>query len=136
MSNTQNLAYAVVQLAHNFGAVAAVGGSLAALKFCDIQTRKWLAWIVLAGLLTQAVSGAAFGVVSYYFYHHLPDIAGLAIIALMIKVFCVAAGILLLVVFLVRSNSGAVVKMNVIWMISAALTVVAISAAAFLRWFS
>jgi hypothetical protein len=29
-----------------------------------------------------------------------------------------------------------VVKMNVIWMISAALTVVAISAAAFLRWFS
>ena len=58
MSFYQNLNYAIVQVAHNFGAVAVVGGSLAALKFRGEVARSELARIVLAGWVTQGVSGA------------------------------------------------------------------------------
>lgn len=136
MSATQNLAYAIIQVAHNFGAVAAVGGSLAAVKFRGIDTRKKLAWLALAGWGTQAASGAAFGAVSYYFYHRFPDIAGIAAIALGIKMACAASGFLLLAAYLLRSNDWAVTRMNAVWIASSALAVTALSAAAFLRWFS
>ncbi len=85
MSATQNLTYAVVQVLHNFGAVATVGGSLAAIRFRDGVTRKKLAALALGGWATQAASGAAFGGVSYYFYNRLPDISGVAADALVIK---------------------------------------------------
>jgi hypothetical protein len=136
MSVIQNLAYAVVQVAHNFGAVAAVGGTLAAMKFRGVDTRRKLAWLVLAGLATQAASGAAFGAVSYFFYHRFPDIAGIAIVALAIKIFCVSIGFLLMATYLFRGDNWTVAKMNRMWIAASALTVTALSAAAFLRWFS
>src|SRR3990172_4818526 len=95
MSNAQNLAYAVVQVLHNFGAVATVGGSLAATRIKDADVRKNLAWLVLAGWGTQAVSGASFGLVSFLYYHKLPDIAGVAVAALVIKILCAATGFML-----------------------------------------
>ena len=66
MSVAQNLSYAMVQVVHNFGAVATVGGSLAAIKFRDPHRRKLLARTTLGGWVTQAASGAAFGGVSYF----------------------------------------------------------------------
>lgn len=136
MSASQNLAYAIVQVAHNFGAVAAVGGSLAALKFRGVDTRRYLAKLALAGWGTQAASGAAFGATSYYYYHQFPDITGIATVALAIKMVCVAIGFLLLVAYLFWSATWTVPKMNAVWITSSALAVTALSAAAFLRWFS
>lgn len=136
MSATQNLAYSLVQVAHNFGAVAAVGGSLAALRFRSLDTRRNLAKLALAGWGTQGASGAAFGAVSYYYYHQFPDITGIATVALAIKMVCVAIGFLLLATYLFRSGNWTAAKMNAVWIASSALAVTALSAAAFLRWFS
>jgi len=136
MSAAQNLGYAIVQAVHNFGAVAVVGGSLAAIKFRAADIRKKIAWLVFAGWGTQAASGAAFGVVSYYFYHQFPDISGIAVVALAIKMVCVAIGFLLLATYLFRSDGWTVEKMNIVWVSSSVLSITAISAAAFLRWFS
>lgn len=136
MSATQNLAYSIVQVAHNFGAVAVVGGSLAAVKFRGVDTRKKFARLALAGWGTQAVSGAAFGAVTYYYYHQFPDIAGIAIAALLVKMACTGMGLLLLAIYLSRCDQWAVARMNAVWIASSALAVTALSAAAFLRWFS
>ena len=136
MSTTQNLAYSAIQVVHNFGAVTTVGGSLAALKFRDADSRKGLARLVLAGLGIQTVSGAAFGAVSYFFYHRFPDIAGIAVVALEIKILCVIIGFLLLATCLFRGDDWTVAKTSIILIASSALAVSALSAAAFLRWFS
>lgn len=136
MSATQNLAYAVIQVVHNFGAVAAVGGSLAATKSSSMNTRKKLAWLALAGWGTQGVSGAAFGAVSYYFYHQFPDISGIAVAALIVKMVCVATGFLLLAAYLSWGENWPEEKISHAWFASSALAATALSAAAFLRWFS
>lgn len=136
MSNAQNLAYTVVQILHNFGAVAAVGGSLAAAVNASVDSRKKLAWLTLAGWGTQAASGATFGMVSFFFYHRLPDIAGVAIIALIIKILCAATGFLLVAAYLFWGSSWAERKKNRVWYASSILSAIALSAAAFLRWFS
>jgi len=136
MSDAQNFAYSVVQIVHNFGAVAAVGGSFAAVVNASSDARNKLAWLTLAGWGTQAVSGAAFGVVSFFIYHRLPDIAGVAVIALVIKILCAATGFLLVAVYLFRGSSWTERKQSRVWYSSSMLAAVALSAAAFLRWFS
>ena len=136
MSVAQNLDYAIVQVAHNFGAVAVVAGSLIAVKFRDVDTRRKMAWLVLSGWGTQAASGAAFGAVSYYFYHQFPNIEGVAAVALAIKMACVAVSFLLLTVYLLRSQNWTAGKINGTWMASSAFAAIALAAAAFLRWFS
>ena len=136
MSNAQNLAYSAVQILHNFGAVATVGGSLAAALAESEDARKKLAWLTLAGWGTQALSGAAFGMVSFFFYHRLPDIAGVAVIALLIKILCAATGFLLAAIYLLRGAVWPGRKKNMAWYSSLLLAVTALSAAAFLRWFS
>ena len=136
MSVAQNLDYAIVQVVHNFGAVAVVAGSLAAVKFRDVDTRRKMAWLVLSGWGIQAASGAAFGAVSFYFYHQFLNIEGVAVVALAIKMACAAAGFLLLAVYLLRSRNWTAGKMNGAWMASSAFAAIALAAAAFLRWFS
>ncbi len=100
MSAAQNLGYSVIQVVHNFGAVATVGGSIVATKLRDSVTRRRLAILVLIGWATQALSGATFGMVTYYYYGHFPDIAGIAVDALGIKMVCATLGILLLSIYL------------------------------------
>ena len=136
MSNAQNLAYAAVQVLHNFGAVATVGGSLAATRIESADGRKKLAWLALAGWGTQAASGALFGLVSYHFYHQFPDIAGIAVVALAIKMLCAATGFLLVAAYLFRGANWPERKGSAALLSSAILAVVALSSAAFLRWFS
>jgi len=136
MSATQNLAYAIVQVAHNFGAVAVVGGSLAATHFRGVDTRKKFARLVLSGWVTQGLSGAAFGAVSYFYDHQFPDISGIAVVALYLKMACATSGFLLLGTYLFRSDDWTLARMNSVWLISSALAVGALSAAAFLRWFA
>lgn len=136
MSATQNLAYTAIQALHNFGAVAVVGGSFAALKLRALETRRKLAFLILAGLVAQGASGAAFGAVSYYFYHHFPDISGIALAALFIKIFCVATGTLTMAAYILRSNNWTATTINFVWHTLAALSFTALTGAAFLRWFS
>lgn len=136
MSVAQNLSYAVIQVVHNFGAVAVVSGSLFALRLHEEAMRRKLAYLALAGWVTQGASGATFGMVSYYYYHQFPDISGVAVFALGIKMVCVATGVLLLTAYLWRGEHWSDPQKNAMWLSSSALAVTAISAAAFLRWFS
>jgi uncharacterized membrane protein YjjP (DUF1212 family) len=136
MSATQNLTYSVIQVVHNLGAVAVVGGSLAATRLHNADTRKKLARLALGGWAVQAASGAAFGAVSYYFYGRFPDISGIAIYALVIKMVCAAIGFLLLAAYLFRSERWKEAGIYTVWIASLSLAVVAISSAAFLRWFA
>ncbi len=135
MSNAQNLAYSAIQVLHNFGAVATVGGSLAAM-LAPPEVRNRLAWLAFAGWTTQAISGPGFGLATYYFDRHFPDIAGIAIAALTVKIICVAIGFLLVTAWLLpcpvcRERIG-----NWVWPASTILAATALTAAAFLRWFA
>jgi NADH:ubiquinone oxidoreductase subunit 6 (subunit J) len=136
MSATQNLSYAVIQVVHNFGAVAVVGGSLIAWRVREKAARRKLGYLALAGWLTQAASGATFGMVTYYYHQQLPDIGGIATYALSIKMICATLGILMLAAYLWRSERWSEQDRSRVWLSSSALAITALSAAAFLRWFS
>jgi len=136
MSSAQNLSYAVIQVVHNFGAVAVVGGSLFALWLHENATRRKLAFLTLAGWMTQAASGATFGMTTYYYHHQLPDISGIATYALGIKMICATLGILMLATFLWRGECWTEQLKHNMWISSSALAITALSSAAFLRWFS
>lgn len=134
----QNLAYALIQLVHNFGAVAIVGGTAAARWVArDVSaTQRRLAWLVLAGWLAQAASGAGFGAVSYHFYGQFPDIHAIARIALLVKLACVAGGILLAAGYLRLAADWLPARRDTVWTLLLALGVTALASAAFLRWFA
>lgn len=134
MSNAQNLAYSVIQIFHNFGAVATVGGSLAAIK--GAEGRKKFAWLAFAGWGTQVLSGAFFAMVSYHYYHRLPDIAGIALVALSIKMLCAASGLLLVASCILWGERWQDGKTNAFLFSSLVMSAIALTSAAFLRWFS
>ncbi|MFA5825357.1 MAG: hypothetical protein WC825_05210 [Gallionellaceae bacterium] len=136
MSAAQNLSYAAVQVVHNLGAVATVGGSVVATSLRNYHARRKLAQLVLLGWLTQAASGLGFGLVSYYFYRKLPDISGIASYALGVKMLCATLGIVLLTAYLWRSNHWTAQQQNKAWILASVIAISAISAAAFLRWFA
>ncbi len=130
----QNLAYAATQIVHNFGAVAVVGGAACALAWRDAGVQRRLAWAVLAGWCVQAVSGATFGAISYFNYGKLPDIHGIAVAALGVKIACAALGFSVTVwqLFIhppLASSRDA-------WLVLFTLGALALSSAAVLRWFS
>jgi hypothetical protein len=136
MSDSQNLLYTAVQAVHNFGAVAVVSGALGGMILKDAAARKNLAWLALAGWGTQAVSGASFGAVTYYFSHKFPDIGDIATTALFLKMACVAAGFALLAAYLFSGANWPEGRRDVVWLASSVLAFTALSAAAVLRWFS
>ena len=132
--DTQSLAYAVTQIVHNFGAVAVVGGAVCALVWRETEGQRRLAWLVFAGWLVQAVSGATFGAISYYYYAKFPDIHGIAVAALVVKVVCAALGSALAAWQLFTHLAEASRRYS--WLALCGLGVLALSSAAVLRWFS
>lgn len=134
----QNLSYALVQLVHNFGAAAVVGGPLAALTLArgKLAAQRRVNWLVLGGWLAQLASGVGFGAVSYYNYGKFPDIHGIATGALVIKVACAAIALLLALVLLAMGAKWTERSHHRAWHSLAGLGTVALAAAAFLRWFS
>jgi len=134
----QNFIYALIQVIHNFGAVTVVGISASALRLVrgDEAVRHRLALILATAWVVQAASGMLFGITTFYFEGHLPDIHGIAVDALMIKIFCALVGFVLAVIY-VNSNSGwGKDKQFLAWRVLLAIGAVALSSAAFLRWFS
>lgn len=134
----QNLAYALTQVAHNFGAVAVVGGALLALwpvRQEPVMRRK-LGWLVLWGWTVQGASGMTFGAISYAYYGQFPDLHDIAIAALLLKVLCAAAGFVLAAIYLRYSSHWPDTRRDGVWSGLLVLSATALTAAAFLRWFS
>lgn len=125
--SSSNLLYATAQVFHNFGACMVVGGSVYAL-YAKQNGRKLIIFI-LAGWILQALSGASFGLISYVHEKSFPDIGKIARGALFLKMTCTFFGILLSVLLL---KSISFLKQKLI----AICSITALTAAAFLRWFS
>lgn len=136
--SAENLAYAVAQVVHNFGAAAVVGGAVGAswLAAGDFGRQRSMARLVLAGWAAQAASGASLGAISLHYYGQLPDLHGVALAALWLKVACAIAGFALAALWLWRAADWREAARRCAWRLLAALAVVALAAAAFLRWFS
>lgn len=132
----QSLSYAAIQIVHNFGAVAVVGSAFLALWPGLVGMRKPLAWIMLAGWVAQAASGGAFGGVSWLYYGRFPDIHGIAVAALLIKMACAAAGFMLAAAYIYSGSGWSERAQQASWRALASLAATALTAAAFLRWFS
>lgn len=131
----ENLLYSLVQIAHNFGAAAVVGGPCAALWMAPApHVHHRLAWLVLLGWALQAFSGIGFGAVSYYVYGEFPEINGIAIGALILKIACAALGMLFTLVLLI--NRRAQNWPRPFWFSLTLFGIAALTAAAVLRWFS
>ena len=137
--DAQNLGYALTQVVHNLGAVSVTGGAAAArgLKFAEPQAaQRSLAGLVLGGWVAQGASGACFGAISYAGYGRFPDIHGIAIGALVLKMACAAAGLSVAALYLGRETSWSAPRRQRAWTTQLALALTALTAAAFLRWFS
>ncbi len=134
----QNLAYALVQVAHNFGAVAVAGGGLAGwlMQRRGAAPLSALAWLVVAGWAVQAASGAGFGLISLAWYGQFPDLHGIAVAALLVKLGCASAGLILGALLARFSGGWPAVRRALAWAALAGLGATALSAAAFLRWFA
>lgn len=134
----QNLAYALVQVAHNFGAVAVGGGAVAGwlLHRSDAVRPSALMGLVLAGWTMQAASGAGFGVISFAYYGRFPDLHGVAVAALVVKLGCATAGVVLSMLLLKFASAWSAARCRQVWRALVGLAATALSAAAFLRWFA
>lgn len=134
----ENLYYALTQLVHNFGAATVLGGAF----FVRWPTRATLpaarriAWLVLGGWLAQAASGTGFGIVSYTSYGQLPDIHGVAIAALLIKIACTVSALALTGCYLRAATTWSATRRDATWTALCVLAATALAAAAFLRWYS
>ena len=133
----ENLAYALTQVLHNFGAAALVGGSVFWLWPLPRQEyARPFVWIILAAWCAQLISGVLFGVTSLYYYGEPPDLSSVAMAALVIKVCSAAAGFLLGVWYLARGKDWGWGQVKRLFQSQVGLAVLALTAAAFLRWFS
>jgi hypothetical protein len=134
----QNLGYALIQVLHNFGAAAVVGGALFGLWPVrqPPPLRHRLAWLVLAGWTLQGASGIGFGALSYALYGQFPDISGIAVAALAVKVACAGSGFVLAAAWLRYGAGWSEARRDRAWSVLLALAATALTAAAFLRWFS
>jgi hypothetical protein len=131
-----NLIYAVIQLIHNLGAATIIAAPALGWhgKLNEPATARRYAAITALGWTTQIVSGAGFGIVSHYIKGQLPEIGGVALIALFIKVACALGGLITATVILRTAAQGDNANPD-LWAAMLVLGVTALSAAAFLRWY-
>jgi hypothetical protein len=131
------LIYALVQAVHNLGAVAVVASPAMALGFRDrggVLERR-LAWTLLFAWGLQAASGAGFAVTSYGFKGQLPEIAGIALAALVVKLAATAGGFSLAAALLWVRPMSSRRSRDIAWSVGLGLAVAALMAAAPLRWY-
>lgn len=133
---TADYAYALVQVMHNFGAVAVVGSPAAAWLWARERSivPKVFAWLTALGWVTQGLSGAGFGLTSYLSRGELPEVTGIALVALYVKITCAVVGLALCVFYLLASRRRERAQRE-LWSSLFFIGVAALSGAAFLRWF-
>lgn len=134
----QDTLYALTQVAHNFGAVAVRGSAI--FSRWPVQqapaAQRPLLWLVLLGWALQATSGGTLGAISWAFYGQFPDIHGIALAALTIKMACAATGFMLAAVALKYAAAWPAQRQAALGYGLVGLAVTALFAAAFLRWFA
>ena len=134
----QNFIYALIQVVHNLGAATVVGTAVSALWLVrgNAAAQHRLALFLAVAWAVQAASGILFGVTTFLYEGQLPDIHGIAVDALLIKIVCALAGFILALAYLKLNFGWAANKQLLAWRISLSFGVMALSSAAFLRWFS
>ena len=134
---SENFAYALTQVVHNFGAVGVLGGALFALwPTPRLEYGRAFAWLILVAWGMQIASGGLFGVTSLFYYGETPDLSRIAMAALAVKVAAAITGFLLAAFYLLRGREWSRASVQRTFRGLAALGAVALTAAAFLRWFS
>jgi len=134
---SENLAYALTQVVHNFGAAAVLGGAVFVLwPAFRLENVRTFAWLILVAWGAQIASGGLFGLTSLYYYGEMPDLGSIALAALAVKVGAAITGFLLAAFYLVRGREWDHVRVKRAFRVLAALGATALTAAAFLRWFS
>lgn len=138
MMQWENLFYALTQLVHNFGAVAVVGGAWVAFKVQanNLNLKRKLIWLVLIGWSAQTFSGLMFGAISLYFYGETPDLHSTAQVAFAIKLACAVSGLLLASFYIKNAKNWSNKKRQCTLYSLTGFGATALTAAAFLRWFS
>ena len=126
----QNLLYALIQSLHNINAAAIAG--IAAAALWQPGLRSALARWAAGAWALQGLSGLFFGITTYAYERHLPDIHGIAVLALGIKVLCVLSG-LALAFYHMKANLNERGQV-LVWRILLAWGLIALTSAAFLRW--
>jgi hypothetical protein len=134
----QNFIYALIQVVHNLGAATVVATAASALWLVrgNARAQHRLALLMAIAWATQVASGMMFGVTTYLYERHLPDIHGIAVDALLIKLFCALSGFVLAVTYMNFGSAWTMDKQLLAWRVSFVFGVVALGSAAFLRWFS
>ncbi|MHB1215216.1 MAG: hypothetical protein ACYCY9_09535 [Thiobacillus sp.] len=134
---SENLAYALTQVVHNFGAAGVLGGAVFALwPVSRLENGRAFAGLILIAWGAQIISGGMFGVTSIYYYGETPDLSGVALVALAVKVAAALTGFLLAAYYLLRGREWDRTRVKRTFQSLAALAAIALTAAAFLRWFS
>ena len=134
---SENLAYALIQVVHNFGAAAVLGGAVFALwPISRMEYGRTFAWLILLAWGAQIASGGLFGITSLYYYGETPDLSHIAMVALIVKVAAALSGFLLAATYLLRGSTWTRAGIRRTFLSLAALATLALTAAAFLRWFS
>src|SRR5256884_6566551 len=131
-----SLVYTGVQILHNFGAVAVVGSPAVAWWFArdNPAAQCRLAWLLVIGWAAQGASGAGFGMTSYFLKGQLPEISGVAVIALVAKIACATCGFAVGILYLKTASRWSVATRLKVWQGMLALAGADLTAAAFLRW--
>jgi hypothetical protein len=133
----ENLAYALTQVVHNFGAATVLGGAVFALwPASRLEFARAFARLLLLAWGAQIASGIGFGFTSLYYYGETPDLGSVAMAALAIKVIAAISGFLLAAGYLLRGRDWSRLRVRCIFQGLAGLAALALTAAAFLRWFS
>ena len=134
---SENLAYALIQVVHNFGAAAVLGGALFALwPTSRLEYGRRFGWLILCAWGAQIASGGLFGLTSLHFYGETPDLSHIAMTALAVKVAAAITGFMLAAVYLIRGKTWTRTGVRRAFQSLAGLGALALTAAAFLRWFS
>lgn len=135
--DSENLAYALVQVVHNFGAAAVLGGAWFALWPAPrLEYGRWFAWLILFAWTTQIASGGLFGLTSLHYYSETPDLSRIAVVALGVKVAAAVGACVLASAYLMRGQHWSRAAVTRSFQGLAALAALALTAAAFLRWFA
>jgi hypothetical protein len=134
----QNFIYALIQVIHNVGAVTVVGTAASAVWLVRGNTAVQHRLALLAAIVwaVQAATGVFFGLTTFLFEGSLPDIHGVAVDALLIKIFCVLFGFIFAVTYVKLNARWVANKRLFFWRVLLTLGIVALFSAAFLRWFS